>query len=71
MRPIVMGVDSILIRDEVIGVLCARVGCADGVAKVTAVAVRTELDFAASLRERLGLLAGVEAGLRFTLGRGR
>ena len=60
LRLIVMDVDSTLIRDEVIDLLAARAGCAGEVAKVTTAAMRGELDFAASLRERVGLLAGLE-----------
>ena len=61
LRLIVMDVDSTLIRDEVIDLLAARAGRAEEVAKVTAAAMRGELDFAASLRERVGLLAGLPA----------
>src|SRR5579862_6821780 len=61
LRLIVMDVDSTLIRDEVIDLLAARAGCAEEVAKVTASAMRGELDFAASLRERVALLAGLDA----------
>ena len=61
LRLIVMDVDSTLIQHEVIDLLAARAGCADEVAKVTAAAMRGELDFAASLRERVSLLAGLEA----------
>jgi phosphoserine phosphatase len=61
MRLIVMDVDSTLIQDEVIDLLAARAGCAEEVAKVTAAAMRGELDFAASLRERTALLAGLDA----------
>ena len=75
-RLIIMDVDSTLVQDEVIDLLAVRAGCADGVAKVTAAAMRGELDFAASLRERVALLAGldaavldeVRAGLRLTAG---
>ena len=63
LRLIVMDVDSTLIRDEVIDLLAARAGCAGEVAKVTAAAMRGELDFAASLRERVALLAGLDAGV--------
>ena len=63
LRLIVMDVDSTLIRDEVIDLLAARAGAAEEVAKVTAAAMRGELDFAASLRERVGLLAGLDAGV--------
>ena len=76
MRLLVMDVDSTLIQDEVIDLLAVRAGCADEVAKVTAAAMRGELDFAASLRERVALLAGldesvlgsVRADLRLTPG---
>jgi phosphoserine phosphatase len=61
MRLIVMDVDSTLIRDEVIDLLAERAGCAEEVAKVTESAMRGELDFAASLRERAALLAGLDA----------
>ncbi len=61
MRLIVMDVDSTLIQDEVIDLLAARAGCVEEVAKVTSAAMRGDLDFAASLRERVALLAGLEA----------
>jgi phosphoserine phosphatase len=63
LRLIVMDVDSTLIRDEVIDLLAARAGCATQVAKVTAAAMRGELDFTASLRERVELLAGLDAAV--------
>jgi phosphoserine phosphatase len=76
LRLIVMDVDSTLIQDEVIDLLAGRAGCAAEVAKVTAAAMAGELDFTASLRERVSLLAGlaepvldeVRAGLRLTAG---
>jgi phosphoserine phosphatase len=61
LRLIVMDVDSTLIRDEVIDLLAARAGCAEQVSKVTEAAMRGELDFAASLHERVELLAGLDA----------
>jgi phosphoserine phosphatase len=63
MRLIVMDVDSTLIQEEVIDLLAARAGCADEVAKITESAMRGELDFAASLRERAALLAGLDASI--------
>ena len=63
LRLIVMDVDSTLIRDEVIDLLAERAGCAGEVAKVTAAAMRGEIDFAASLRERVSLLAGLDEGV--------
>jgi phosphoserine phosphatase len=61
MRLIVMDVDSTLVQGEVIDLLAERAGCAAEVAKVTESAMRGELDFAASLRERVALLAGLDA----------
>jgi len=63
LRLIVMDVDSTLIRDEVIDLLAARAGAASEVAELTAAAMRGELDFASSLRERVGRLAGLDAGV--------
>jgi phosphoserine phosphatase len=63
MRLIVMDVDSTLITGEVIDLLAERAGCAAEVAKVTESAMRGELDFAASLRERVALLAGLDAAV--------
>jgi phosphoserine phosphatase len=63
MRLVVMDVDSTLIRDEVIDLLAERAGCAAEVAKVTESAMRGELDFAASLRERTALLAGLDVAV--------
>jgi phosphoserine phosphatase len=57
-RLVVMDVDSTLIQDEVIELLAAAVGCEAEVADITARAMSGELDFAASLRERVGRLAG-------------
>jgi phosphoserine phosphatase len=59
MRLVIMDVDSTLINGEVIDLLAARAGCAEQVAKVTAATMRGDLDFAASLRERVALLAGL------------
>jgi phosphoserine phosphatase len=63
MRLIVMDVDSTLVTGEVIDLLAARAGCAGEVAKVTESAMRGELDFAASLRERTALLAGLDVAV--------
>jgi phosphoserine phosphatase len=63
MRLIVMDVDSTLIQDEVIDLLAVRAGCAPEVAKLTESAMRGEEDFASSLRERVALLAGLDAGV--------
>ncbi len=59
MRLIVMDVDSTLIQGEVIELLAAHSEHQDEVARVTERAMRGELDFEASLRERVALLAGI------------
>jgi phosphoserine phosphatase len=60
MRLIVMDVDSTLISGEAIDLLAARAGCAEQVAKITEATMRGDTDFAASLRERVALLAGLD-----------
>jgi phosphoserine phosphatase len=60
-RLVVMDVDSTLIQQEVIELLAAKCGRAEDVAAVTERAMRGELDFAESLRERVGVLAGLDA----------
>ena len=61
MRLIVMDVDSTLIQGEVIEMLAAHAGCEAEVARVTEPAMRGEIDFAQSLRERVALLEGLDA----------
>lgn len=58
-RLIVTDVDSTLIRQEVIELLADHAGTRAEVAAVTERAMRGELDFAASLRERVATLKGV------------
>ncbi len=60
-RLIVMDVDSTLIQGEVIELLAEQAGCLDEVARVTEAAMRGELDFEQSLRERVALLKGLDA----------
>lgn len=57
-RLVVMDVDSTLVQGEVIELIADHAGCRDQVAEITGRAMRGELDFAASLRERVALLAG-------------
>jgi phosphoserine phosphatase len=61
MRLIVMDVDSTLIQGEVIELLAGHSEHRDEVADVTERAMRGELDFEASLRQRVALLAGIPA----------
>jgi phosphoserine phosphatase len=76
MRLVMMDVDSTLLQDEAIDLLAARAGCQGEVAKLTDAAMHGELDFAGALRQRVALLAGLDAavldevlaGLRLTPG---
>jgi len=63
MRLIVLDVDSTLIQGEVIEMLAAHAGLEDRVAAVTEAAMRGELDFEESLRERVALLGGLDASV--------
>jgi phosphoserine phosphatase len=58
-RLVVLDVDSTLIENEVIELLAARAGSLELVSEVTARAMRGELDFAQSLRERVSTLSGL------------
>ena len=60
-RLVVMDVDSTLVQGEVIEMLAEQAGCLDDVARVTESAMRGELDFEESLRERVALLEGLDA----------
>jgi phosphoserine phosphatase len=61
MRLIVMDVDSTLIQGEVIEMLARHAGVEAEVADITGRAMRGEIDFAQSLRDRVALLAGLDA----------
>lgn len=60
-RLVVMDVDSTLIQDEVIDLLAEQAGSLDAVAAITERAMRGEIDFGQSLRERVALLEGLPA----------
>lgn len=60
---VVMDVDSTLIQDEVVDLLAEHAGVGDQVSKITERAMDGEIDFAQSLRERVGLLAGLPEGV--------
>ncbi|OHV05379.1 phosphoserine phosphatase SerB [Mycobacterium talmoniae] len=62
-RLIVFDVDSTLIQGEVIEMLAARVGKEAEVAAITEAAMRGELDFTASLQQRVATLAGLPAAV--------
>jgi len=58
-RLLVFDMDSTLVRCEVIDELAMRAGVGDAVAAVTARAMRGEIDFRSSFRERLARLKGL------------
>lgn len=62
-RLVVLDVDSTLVTGEVVEMLADIAGCGPRVQEITAAAMRGELDFATSLRERVGLLAGLDEGV--------
>ncbi len=61
MRLVVMDVDSTLLQDEAIDLLAERAGHGEEVAKLTAAAMRGEIDYAEALRQRVALFAGMDA----------
>ncbi|SEB03725.1 phosphoserine phosphatase [Alkalimonas amylolytica] len=60
---LLMDMDSTAIEIECIDEIARKAGVGDEVAKVTARAMRGELDFAASLRERVAALKGADAAI--------
>ncbi|WP_227418424.1 phosphoserine phosphatase SerB [Roseitranquillus sediminis] len=62
-RLLVADMDSTMIRQECIDELAAVAGVGERVAAITARAMNGELDFEGALRERVGLLAGLDAGV--------
>jgi phosphoserine phosphatase len=56
---VVMDVDSTLIQDEVIDLLARRAGTDTVVGRITEAAMRGEIDFEESLRQRVATLAGL------------
>ena len=55
----VMDVDGTLIAEEVIDLLGREAGCEEEISQITSQAMRGELDFETSLRERVALLKGL------------
>ena len=58
---VVLDVDSTVIQEEVIDLLAAEAGVEPEVSAITERAMRGEIDFTQSLRERAALLAGLDA----------
>ena len=59
-RLVVMDIDSTLIQQEVIDLLAKEAGVEERVKEITASAMAGEIDFEESLRERVGLLKGLD-----------
>jgi len=62
-RLIVLDMDSTLIRIEVIDELARAAGVGDQVSRITERAMQGEMDYDESLRQRVGLLAGLDVGV--------
>ena len=62
-RMLLADMDSTMIQQECIDELAAMAGVGARVAAITARAMNGELDFEGALRERVGLLAGLDAGV--------
>ncbi|KPL51403.1 phosphoserine phosphatase [Prosthecomicrobium hirschii] len=62
-RLLIADMDSTMIGQECIDELAAEIGIKDHVAAITERAMRGELAFEPALRERVGLLAGIDAGV--------
>lgn len=60
-RLVVLDVDSTLIQNEMIDLLAEEAGVVDQVAEITRRAMEGELDFEEALRQRVKLLAGLDA----------
>ena len=59
-RLVVLDVDSTLIQNEVIDLLAEQAGCGAEVSGITELAMRGEIDFEESLRQRVNLLKGLD-----------
>lgn len=68
-RLVAFDMDSTLISTEVIDELAAIAGVGDKVAEVTERAMRGEIDFKASLRQRVALLKGLDEAVLLKVGR--
>ncbi len=63
MRLVVLDVDSTLLCDEVIDLLAEHCRASTAVADLTSAAMRGDIDYAAALRQRVALLAGLDASV--------
>ena len=62
-RLVVLDVDSTLIQDEVVDMVAVEAGVGPEVAAITEMAMHGDMDYEASLRERVALLAGTDVGV--------
>ena len=62
-RMLLADMDSTMIQQECIDELAAEAGIGARVAEITARAMNGELDFEAALKERVGLLVGLDSGV--------
>lgn len=62
-RLLLADMDSTMIRQECVDELAALAGVGDAVAEITSRAMNGEIDFAAALRARVALLAGLDAAV--------
>ncbi|MCP1676890.1 phosphoserine phosphatase [Natronocella acetinitrilica] len=68
-RLVVFDMDSTLIQQEVIDELARHAGVGEEVSRVTEAAMQGEIDFRESLRRRVSLLEGLDAGVLETVAR--
>src|SRR5207244_2210569 len=54
--------DATIVENETLDELAEEAGIGEQVARITARSMRGELDFSAALRERVAMLAGLDAG---------
>lgn len=59
-RMVVMDVDSTLIQEEVVNLLAREAGVEERVAELTRLALTGDVDFESALRERVGMLKGLD-----------
>ncbi len=62
-RLVILDMDSTLIREEVIDLLAQHAGVGEQVVEITERTMRGEIDFSQSLKERVGLLAGLSTNV--------
>ncbi|MDX2103147.1 MAG: phosphoserine phosphatase SerB [Alphaproteobacteria bacterium] len=69
-RLLVADMDSTILQGETLDELAVIAGVGEAVAAITTRSMRGELDFAGALRERVGMLAGLDTGALLTTAAG-